>query len=942
MLRRVGTTPSSGNGVLVGRRRELDQLEGWLAAARDGAGRAVLVAGEPGIGKTRLAQELAGRALAAGATVAWARCVETAGAPALWPWRQVLRALGDDPDRVLAGEAAAPGERFRVVEEILDALTRAARSHGVLAVVEDVHAGDEPTLQILGLVADHLAASRVLLVATHREPGTAGRPGQGPDLLRAPAADRLALRGLTVDEVAEQLAGAGVPGAADRAGAVLALTGGNPLFVREVARAMADGTWHPERPPATVLDAVARRLARLDAPARAVLAVAAVAGRDVSPTLLATATGSPVDRVLGLLDDAVAHGVVERGAPTGEYRFVHALVRDAVEASLSATERAAHHRALAEALEAGDRLPAEHLAVLARHWRALAPLGEAARARRWTARAAEDAVRRLAPEEGARLYREALAVEPGTGDGVERAELLLGLARATHAAGDLAAATSAASEAATAARDAGRPDLAAEAALVLEPAPDPAVTAEARRLVDAALAEPDRDPDLPRRARLLARRGQLAFYAGDQELVTSASTEALDLARSTGDDGALAAALRARHEACPGPGGRAERERLAEEMAGLARRTGDARTAMWAALWRIDVLGEAGRLPEAAEELAALRAAVARLGGPVPAWALDRTTAFVAQAQGRYVDAVEAGKRAFGRMRAVEPAPAAGALFGLHTALAQHVGVQADAARFVEGAFDPPPRFRTQMLLVRAALLLGAGRPDEAAASFARAGPLDSWSLPVFFVLPAHVVASRVCAELERHDDLAVLIDRLEPFRGEHAVGPGVFWDGPVELALGRAARALGRLDAAVADLGAAVDAADRAGAPGFAAEARVLLAETLLARGQRGDQDRAVTAARDGAGVARALGMTAWTARADALEARLRRTRTPELSRRESEVAGLVAEGLSNREIARRLVVSERTAETHVQHILTKLGFASRSQVAAWAVRRGSASSRQ
>ncbi|HSK59043.1 MAG TPA: AAA family ATPase, partial [Actinomycetospora sp.] len=360
----MSTAPSTGNGVLVGRRRELEQLVGWLDAARGGAGRVVLVAGEPGIGKTRLAQELAGRAQAVGAAVAWARCVETAGAPALWPWRQILRALGDEADRVLAGEAAEPGERFRVVEEILDALTGAARAHGVLAVIEDVHAGDEPTLQILGLVADHLATSRVLLVATHRESGSSGH---GPDLLRAPAADRLTLRGLGRDEVAAQLAGAGVPDPADRSDSVLALTGGNPLFVREVARAMADGTWRPERPPATVLDAVTRRLARLDAPSRALLAVAAVAGRDVSPALLATATAAPIERVLGLLDDTVAHGVVERGAAAGEYRFVHALVRDAVEATLSATERAAHHRALAEALEFGDRLPAENLAALARH-----------------------------------------------------------------------------------------------------------------------------------------------------------------------------------------------------------------------------------------------------------------------------------------------------------------------------------------------------------------------------------------------------------------------------------------------------------------------------------------------------------------------------------------------------------------------------------------------
>ena len=86
----------TGDGI-VGRRRELDALRGWLDTAREGAGRLVLCVGEPGIGKTRLAQELAGVALAGGTTVAWGRCVEAEGAPAFWPWRQVLRSLGRRP-----------------------------------------------------------------------------------------------------------------------------------------------------------------------------------------------------------------------------------------------------------------------------------------------------------------------------------------------------------------------------------------------------------------------------------------------------------------------------------------------------------------------------------------------------------------------------------------------------------------------------------------------------------------------------------------------------------------------------------------------------------------------------------------------------------------------------------------------------------------------------
>jgi DNA-binding NarL/FixJ family response regulator len=192
-----------------------------------------------------------------------------------------------------------------------------------------------------------------------------------------------------------------------------------------------------------------------------------------------------------------------------------------------------------------------------------------------------------------------------------------------------------------------------------------------------------------------------------------------------------------------------------------------------------------------------------------------------------------------------------------------------------------------------------------------------------------------VAAGLGQHDDLAVMLDRLEPFRGEHVVGDAVAYLGPVELALGRGAATLGRLDDAVADLSVAVELADRAGAPGFVAEARFHLATALLARNSPGDRDRAVHAARDADRLARALGMAAYCDRTAALVAHLDRIGKPtELSSREAEVAALVAEGLTNRQIAARLVISERTAENHVQHILTKLGFTTRSQIAAWCVR--------
>ena len=944
-----GPAPLGGDG-LVGRRRELDALRARLEAARGGAGRLVLCAGEPGIGKTRLAQELAGLALAGGTAVAWGRGFEGEGAPAFWPWHQVLRALGLDPSAARAGDVDSPEDRFRVVDEMAWAVLTAAGPRGLVVILDDIHWADEPSLFVLRHLADDAGRARLLVLATFRDVEPASvLPRLLPDLLRSPAVERLDLRGFGLAEVEEQLRRTAGGGSTADAQAVLDLTGGNPLFVREVGRAMADGTWRPDRPPRTVLDVVRSRLDRVSGDCRRLVQAAAIVGRDFSPALVAAALDTPVEACLPHLDEAAGFGLVGRvgEADGGDYRFVHALTREAVEASLTTAERLSLHRAVAEATERqlADDL-GEHLAELARHWAELAPYGEAATARRWTVAAADEAVRRLAYEEGVRLYRVALALAVPAVPDTDQCRVLLALGRAAYLAGDLPGCVDAAVAAADVARTAASPELMGEAALVLEAAPDPGVNAVAKHLCEQALAGLDSSGDGHRalRARLLAQRSHLAFYDGEQDQVEALSEAALELARAAGDDRALSAALRARQEACPGPAGRSERQRLAAEMLALGQRTNSPRSAMWGDLWRIDTLVEGGRLAAAAEALPGLEVAVERVGGPVSRWHLDRVTACVAQAQGRYADAAEAGRRGFERMRPREPAPAAGAFFGLECALAGHVGLSELGVGFARQPFEPPPRFRTMARLSRSLLLLYAGLPDEAAASCQQAGPVETWSLPAFFVLPGSVYGALVCIGLGRHDDLARLLDRLGPFRGEHVVGNTVAYMGPVELTLGRGEAALGHLDQAIADLTIAVERAERAGAPGFVAEARFHLAHALATRNHPGDRDRADPVARDAERMARALGMAAYIDRAAALVAHLTSTDadadadadadTGGLSPREVEVAHLVAEGLTNRQIAARLVISERTAQNHVQHILTKLGFTTRSQIAAWSVR--------
>jgi DNA-binding CsgD family transcriptional regulator len=255
-----------------------------------------------------------------------------------------------------------------------------------------------------------------------------------------------------------------------------------------------------------------------------------------------------------------------------------------------------------------------------------------------------------------------------------------------------------------------------------------------------------------------------------------------------------------------------------------------------------------------------------------------------------------------------------------------HLGHTEDVLGPAVWQFGTDSRWDLFARLCRAFVLVDAGRLDEAAALYHRCGGPDSWQIPRAGELLLNAVAARVAAALSAVDDVRVVRARLEPHRGRYVVGGGggTNFLGPVELALGVCAAALGEADAAAADLRTAIAQCRSIGAPGFAVEAACLLAEVYE---KSGDPAQARATAAETFPLANALGMTPWLAR-------LERPDDP-LSPREREVAELVAAGLSNREIAAALVISERTAQNHVQHILAKLGFANRAQVAAWTAQR-------
>lgn len=901
-------------------------------------GRVVLLAGEAGIGKTRLAHELAAIALAGGTSVARGRAASDVGAPPLWPWLDVLRSLGAPLPSLDVAEVAGPDDNFKLADLVVTTIIHAAGG-GLLVLIDDAHLADGPSVVVVRLLADRAADVPLMILLTFRDDDrTTPLHRALPALASSPAVERVDLSPLDRQSVAAQLRAIAGDVDDDVVQTVVASTGGNPFFVEQLGRAIADGTWRRGEVPRSVLDVVTARATQLGAVSRRMVELGSVVGVDLDVTVLAEASGEDAATVVFSLDQAVGHGIIESVGAPGRYRFVHALARDAVLASLPSSQQLdAHHRVAQALVELHASDPADHLGALARHWSAVATTGRRDEALPWVERAADDALRRGAYDDAACLYGDAIRIA-GSTDIDRRLKLLLGLGRAAVLAGEPDTAINAATEAADLAESRGDAASVGAAALLLEPGTNERINAEAADLCRRALAGLPPDRDQPLRARLAALQGHLAFYAGDLPAAEAHSADALKLARGCGDEAALVDALRARQEASPGPTGRAIRLALAGEMLDSARRTRNPRTEMWGRLWRIDAFVEVGDFTAATAELPPLEVATARVGGPVSAWLRERATACIAQGRAQFDVAEREGRRAYVRMKLIEPQAALGAYLALRCALSHHIGPSDESVALARAPIESPPWFHTMGRTGRAFLLARAGLLDEAMVQYRLAGPIDTWRFPPFAISSCIAIGALAATALSQDEDLVVLIDRLEEHRAQHlTTGAGVVnYLGPTELHLGAGALRLGRLDDAVRDLASALSIARTCATPGFAAEAGHRLATALVARNRPGDHERATLVAAESHALIGQLGLGAFAGASDALERQLsRRSGPPGLSAREAEVADLVADGFTNRQIAERLFISERTAANHVQRTLQKLGFTTRSQIAAWVMSR-------
>jgi tetratricopeptide (TPR) repeat protein len=885
-----------GRGVALARlRRDVDD-------AVAGRGGLDLVVGEAGIGKTALAGEVARHAAARDAELLWATCRDGDGAPAYWPWVQVLRdhaerhgrLTGDvarlmpDADESAGGLMFATlgdggGDRFPLFDAVSSMFLRVARVRSLFIVIDDLQWADVPSLLLLDFFASRLATAPILILGLFRDEETGLDPSRRAALGEVRRkAHVIALTGLEhadVGALMESVAGSS-PDSALVAN-VARRTAGNPFFVREVTQLMVnrgglgEGAGSGSGIPEGVREVVRQRLARLSQACVSILAVAAVIGREAGSDLLARVAGCDMDVAIAQMEAAFRARVLARPpGPSGPYRFGHDLFRETLYDGLEPGERARLHLDVAVAMEeTSTGLFAGRSSELARHY-LLAAVGHpelpaaAEKAARFCMLAAAEAGERLAHEDAVEHYRRTLdgLALAGLLSEAAQLDLLLGRADALRRAGEAAAARCDYREATELARGSGsvvhfaRVALGIHALGVESGAPRDACI----ELLEEALERLGDDDSAPK-ARVLACLARELYLSGvaDRRRAARLSSDAVDIARRVGDDATLAACLLAAHDTIWLPGTAAKRRLIAAEMATVARRAHDRAFEAEAWLLRASAGWELGE-PTASADLDTFIELGTAVGQPHFAYLVLTRRAARATMSGRFAEAEQLIAEAAELASSIGEPDAWNVQTRLVWELRSAQGRRAEAETLVRNNILPQLKYWYDALAGLA--LLARGDRAEALRGIRPAVEARPEDLPFPYVVAAQwAELGEAAAAAGLTEPCRRFYDALRPHAGTVVVvAAAVGFGGAVDHHLGVLAAALGRLDDAARHLESGAVLHEQMSAWPWLARTRCELAAVLAARGRPVDRERTTRLLDEARAAAREFGMTGLIRRLD------------------------------------------------------------------------------
>jgi len=673
---------------IAGRVDELDGLTQALKDTESGSRRVSFLAGEPGIGKTRLSSEIAAIAHGRGALTLYGRCDEELSLP-YQPWveaigylidngpdplvEEVVRLHGPElsallpqirrrfPDVEAPPATDAETERYHLLQAVTSFIALISRDQPVLLVLDDLHWADKPTLTLLRHVFTNGATSPIMIIGTYRDSDlAAGHPliDTVAALRREPGVEQMSVRGLDDGEMVELVS---ISAEHDLEGSMIEMahklrqeTAGNAFFAHEILRNLVevgevvlgdDGRWNVQKEfeeltlPQSVRDVVGQRISRMGEDSLKALRAAAVVGKEFELELLAEITGTDEDDLLDLLEAAIASGILAEVPGAGErFRFLHTLTRNTLQAELSDGRRRRMHRKIAEALEEsiGDN-PGDRVGELATHWLAAAVAVDNDKATDYARLAGKRAEASLAPDEAVRWFTTALESldEADQPDPATRAQLLVDLGTAQRNAGD-GDFRQTLLDAGELAQSLGNADLMAEAAIAnnrgmyskLGEKDEERIAA-----IEAALAAGGSDRT-PRRAMLLATLFSELEYATSLDDRAAIITEAESIARETADESVLCAVLNRACATSAAPHNLETRRAISAEALSIAQRLGDAALEFWARSGVFQAAIGAGDLATAETALEAARRLGADTGRPTFRWVAENLRVTLLSATG--------------------------------------------------------------------------------------------------------------------------------------------------------------------------------------------------------------------------------------------------------------------------------------------------------------------